>query len=272
MTIEMRPVGISVSPCEDAARIGYDARQINRLVIRMSQLLLDKGLRLVFGHDWREDGVMRAVAGFAEKVAAGRDRGETQVEDRIGRVNLASADLRVVNVVPTSGRPISPVALKAVRESRGVLGVVDVPTVMRHLEASERPEASRYRKELKQVVAGNYGEDARGTELACLRMCVAWLLHKGFRICLAGQRERGRTWGVQEEAVLSEKFGRPVYVLGGYGGAARSFGEKEGYRQIENGLDPEAKDELFNTTDIERAVEIVLRGMSCWGEHHADSR
>ena len=62
----MWSVNISVSPCSDAARIGYDERQINRIVIQMAQFFLDRNMRIIFGHDWREDGVMRAVANFAE--------------------------------------------------------------------------------------------------------------------------------------------------------------------------------------------------------------
>lgn len=50
--------------------IGYDDRQINRIVIRMAQYFLDRDMRVIFGHDWREDGVMWAVADFAAVVAA----------------------------------------------------------------------------------------------------------------------------------------------------------------------------------------------------------
>ena len=66
----MWSVNISVSSCEDAARLGYDDRQINRVVVRMAQYFLDHDMRVIFGHDWREYGVMRAVADFAGTVAA----------------------------------------------------------------------------------------------------------------------------------------------------------------------------------------------------------
>ena len=65
----MWSVGISVSPSVEAERLGYDERQINRIVIRMAQYFLDRDMRIIFGHDWREDGVMRAVADFAGVVA-----------------------------------------------------------------------------------------------------------------------------------------------------------------------------------------------------------
>ena len=65
----MWSVGISVSPSTEAARLGYDNRQINRIVVRMAQYFLARDMRVIFGHDWREDGVMRAVADFAGLVA-----------------------------------------------------------------------------------------------------------------------------------------------------------------------------------------------------------
>ena len=63
----LRSVGISVSPCEDAATLGYDDRQINRIVIRIAQYFLDKDMRVIFGHDWREDGVMRGGGQFRKR-------------------------------------------------------------------------------------------------------------------------------------------------------------------------------------------------------------
>ena len=60
----MWSVGISVSPCEDATRIDYDTRQINRIVIRMAQYFLDRDMRVIFGHDWREDGVNAGCGGL----------------------------------------------------------------------------------------------------------------------------------------------------------------------------------------------------------------
>ena len=68
----MWSVGISVSPCRDAKRVGYDSSQIDRIVIRMAQYFLARNMRVIFGHDWREDGVMRAVADYASKVASGK--------------------------------------------------------------------------------------------------------------------------------------------------------------------------------------------------------
>ena len=77
----MWSVDISVSPCRDATRMGYDERQINRIVIRMAQYFLDRNMRVIFGHDWHEDGVMRAIADFAEVVAAGNETRDEGLND-----------------------------------------------------------------------------------------------------------------------------------------------------------------------------------------------
>ena len=234
----MWSVGISVSPCEDAAKIGYDVRQINRLVIRMSQYFLDRDMRLVFGHDWREDGVMRAVARFAESVAASRTGSALDEADAdwIEHVNLGSRDLRMVNVVPMFGPAISAVALKAARESRGVLGVVGVDAAVRHLLESRDPKSEIYKKRLKREVS-SVDDDRGRQQLGHLRVCMSWLLRDGCSVCLAGQTEPGRPWGVAEEAGISMDFDRPLYVLGGYGGAARAFPkEREEYWERDNGL------------------------------------
>lgn len=41
-------VGLSVSPSAEAERLGYDQRQINRIVIRMAQYFLDRDMRVIF--------------------------------------------------------------------------------------------------------------------------------------------------------------------------------------------------------------------------------
>ena len=120
----MWSVGISVSPCKDAKRIGYDDRQINRIVIRLAQFFLNRHLRVIFGHDWRDDGVMRTVAQFANKVAAG----EIGVEEKSGRDRLRHKEdkeqPRMLNAVPVGRQSLNGAALEAKRDSGGVLQVI----------------------------------------------------------------------------------------------------------------------------------------------------
>ena len=55
--LEGKAIGISVALGEDHARCGYGAEEMNRTVVRLSEVLLSAGARLVFGHDWRPYGI-----------------------------------------------------------------------------------------------------------------------------------------------------------------------------------------------------------------------
>lgn len=229
----MWSVGISVSPCDEAARLGYDDRQINRIVIRMAQYFLEKDMRVIFGHDWREDGVMRAVADFAGIVA-------TRIEEDIGPGGVAP---RMINVVPDA-QGLSRAAVEAERECGGVLRVI--PLTEATLSADRR----------SATVAGR---------LTALRHVLTGLLDPGCRVCLGGRTRgfQGKEPGVVEEARLAVKYRRPLYLMGGFGGATRMFGlEASGKRYLEtgDGLTAEEKQELFHTTDVERAIRLIARG------------
>lgn len=225
----MWSVGISISESKDAERIGYDYREINRIVVRVAQFFLNQDMRVIFGHDWREDGVMRAVADFASRVATGEE--EAQLP-------------RVLNVIATGGKPVSKYALEAERDSGGVLEVIPI-------------NESIWKKE------------DRATELTALRCQITDMLAPGCRICLGGEEEcyTGVEPGIKEEARLALKLGKPLYLMGGFGGATRSFGENDEYGsstywQANNGLGLEDKKELFNTTDLEHALSIISKGIT----------
>ena len=253
----MWSVNISVSPCADATRIGYDERQINRIVIRMAQYFLDQNMCVIFGHDWREDGVMRAIANFAEAVAA--LRAETRDEDSDHSQPENREQPRMLNVVPTGGAPLSQAALDAVRISGGVLEV----TPYNHVEKL------KYERMRESNVAFRDQSDVvkePAAELSALRLHITELLDPGCRICLGGTtRRKNRKLGVWEEAQLALNLGKPLYLMGGFGGASRLFGRRKNpsidYWQSDNGLDKNDKRELFETTDVERALRIILSGI-----------
>ena len=63
----------------------------------------------------------------------------------------------------------------------------------------------------------------------------------------------------------------PLYLLGGLGGATKAFIESQRfagkyrsdrYWESENGLDRDAKEELFDTVDVEYALRLIAAGIS----------
>ena len=58
-------VGLSISESDDSAKRGFPPWQVNRVTLQVVSALFGQGVGVMFGHDWREDGVMEAVHGFA---------------------------------------------------------------------------------------------------------------------------------------------------------------------------------------------------------------
>ena len=255
----MWSVGISVSPSEDASRLGYDARQINRIVIRMAEYFLAKDMRVIFGHDWRNDGVMRAVADFAGKVAPHSPAISDSVDEFPVWGHNNGELPRMLNVVPTPREAISSVALNAEQDAGGVLKVTPVDELLPKLQKRFwNPEV---------VVRGNANK-TKANKLTELRHCITLLLDPGCRICLGGITEgyQGAEPGVTEEAKLALIYGKPLYLMGGFGGAARSFGEyqkhlQNSYWAANNGLTDGEKRGLFDMTDIEHAIRLIYKGI-----------
>ena len=256
----MWSVGISISPCTDAERIGYDNKQINRIVIRLSQFFLNQNMRVIFGHDWREDGVMRAVAEFASKVAKGA-KGFEETTDHIRSMREQGGETAIMlNVVPTGRKPLSRAALEAESDGGGVLEVISTR------DGVERSRGIALGS--GELVWEKAWEEDRPAELTALRTWITGLLNPGCRICLGGKESghEGVEPGVMEEARLALKHQKPLYLLGGFGGATRSFGENDKYGcakywPANNGLGERDKRELFDTTDIERALRIIADGI-----------
>ena len=267
----LRSVGISVSPCEDAAKIGYDDRQINRIVIRMAQYFLDRDMRVIFGHDWREDGVMRAVAEFAAVVAA---RTAAEMEERLEegqrRDDLTGVECRIVNLVATPAEALSRAAVEASEESGNVIAVLSVDEIR---DLAGWPRKLGREPVEAEPVRGLPVPETRGGELTVLREWITALLAPGCRICLGGKMcgYQGDEPGVIEEAGLALNRGKPLYLLGGLGGATKAFIESQKYAdkywsdrywESENGLDWDAKEELFDTVDVEYALRLIAAGIS----------
>lgn len=258
----MWSVGISTSESDDAARLGYDKRQINRIVIRLSQFFLGHNMQIIFGHDWREDGVMQAVANYAEVNASHFDVNDncTPKEDSFDTGDLAKA--RMINVAPTHRARLSRAALAAERDSGGILKVIASNEVVRYVPGRVRCDVS---------CLDSDSDYKKSVKLTALRHCLTAMLAPGCRICLGGKTKEDQECelGVIEEAKLALIYEKPLYLVGGFGGATRRFGDKDNewggrYWEKDNGLSEKDKDTLFQTTDVERAIRLILSGINSY--------
>jgi hypothetical protein len=300
MTTANRPlaglvVNLSLSESDDSAKRGFPAWQVNRVMLQFVTALFGQGASIVFGHDWREDGVMEAVHGFA-----------LQMQPQV---------------------PLSPEAAAAELQPllRNILPWPDSPRLSEEEQEQLRPtlkvEPAGLPKELQQFDNDAQTAGPNSPLYAYLRARgLTFLRHKlnsvcHVRLCVGGRRSgsQGRYPGVIEEALLAVQQNKPLFVAGILGGASeqvveavegrempedfcgptpiqrlyqqppvnetnvdtyadrvvdrtavwREFAET-GKRQLaeRNGLTIEENHELLHTSVVERAIELVLIGLS----------
>jgi hypothetical protein len=105
------------------------------------------------------------------------------------------------------------------------------------------------------------------------------------RIVLGGRVAgfKGKMPGVGEEALIALGMGRPLYVLGGFGGCARDIVDRLGFagrqdnarapwpgedefshfntESLRNGLTADENAILARTVHIDQAITLILRGL-----------
>ena len=300
MTAVNRPlaglvVNLSVSQSDDTLKHGYPTWQVNRVTLQFVAALFGQGASVIFGHDWREDGVMEAVHGFA--------------------LQMQPPVPLTVEAAQAEAQPLM----------RNLLPWPDAPHLTQEeqeqLSATLKVESGGLPEELRpfdvEVVAAGPNDPRyaylRARGLTYLRHRLTDLCHA--RVCLGGPRSgsQGRYPGLVEEALLAVQQNKPLYLASLLGGASEQivtavegrpmpeefcptarieqvyqhppvvennpgtrndraidrnaiwheFAEA-GRERIahNNGLSIEENDELLRTPVVQRAIELILTGLS----------
>jgi hypothetical protein len=285
-----RAVNLSISESNDSAGRGFPKWQVNRVTLQTVAALFGQGVSVIFGHDWREDGVMEAVYGFARQAQP--------------PVPLPEADARA------TGQPML----------RNLLPWPDTPHLpgqdLERLASTLRVESAglpehlvRYQDEARHAGPGSpLYSYLRARALTHLRHGVTALCDA--RICFGGRESgaEGRYPGVVEEALLAVRNRRPLYLASFLGGAAAQLVQAIDRRKLPDAFCPPApvqnlyrnppiaedggpdlvvdraavweefgellekkpanrlteheNDELMHTPVIDRALELILTGLS----------
>lgn len=297
MSIPPRPlagirVGLSVSESEDSARRGFPPDEVNRVTLRVVGALLGQGAGVVFGHDWREDGVMEAVHRFA-----------LQMQPIGGTAAGDGAQPLLQNLIPWPDTP-----------HRAPEDLSRLAATLRVQQAGLPDELAAHGDRARGQRSGELYAYLRARGLTHLRRRLQERVHA--RICVGGRTggSQGRFPGVIEEGLMAVQAGRPLYLAGMLGGAAgMMIGAVEGQpmpenfcpdapvhalyrnppdgaaehdqgtaldRQVDrgaawaafraagvqglasrNGLTVEENRELFTTPVLDRVIQLVLRGL-----------
>ena len=180
-------IGISVSNSDDLANFGYTGDDVNRVTVRLCEALLEAGARLVFGHDWRPDGVMDAICRSAVKHQPPMQKGQSKP--------------LLLSLLPWPDQPRLDPDVRRDLEQRGVMRIESVG-----LPEGEMPTTDK--------------DELRAVALSHLRRKLAE--QTDARVCLGGKEKgvQGFYAGVVEEAYNAAREGKPVYVGTFLGGAA----------------------------------------------------
>lgn len=228
-----RAINLSISESDESRRRGFPVWQVNRVTLQVTTSLFGQGASVVFGHDWREDGVMQAIHGFAMQVQP--------------PVPLSPVETRV------SGYPLL----------KNILPWPDKPVLSR--EDLERL-ASTLRVEESGLPAEIEDFESEGRRLRTSDPLYRYLRARGLthlrhrlnaesdaRLCIGGRTEgsAGRYPGVIEEALLAIQERKPLFLAGLLGGAARQvIAAIEGEEMPEDFCRPGLADKLFKRPPI----------------------
>ena len=234
MTVPHRPlagcaVNLSISENDDSAGRGFPGWQVNRLTLQVVAALFGQGASVVFGHDWREDGVMEAVYGFARQMQPPIPLSPADVE--------AEAEPMLQNRLPWPDNPYLPETDLERLSSTLKVQPAGLPAELMPYDEEARgagPNSNLYRY-------------LRARGLTFLRRQLNDLCHA--RLCLGGRTSgsAGRYPGVIEEALLAIEGNKPLYLASFLGGATE---------QIVDALEgSKMKDDFCPPTSLERLYE-----------------
>jgi hypothetical protein len=226
-------VNLSISEGDDSVRRGFPAWQINRVTLQVTSALFGQGANLVFGHDWREDGVMQAIHSFAQQV---------QPPVPLSLPDAAATGQPLLrNILPWPDTPrLSSEDLDGLASTLRV-ELAGLPGEVASFESEARALGPSY--PLYRYLR------ARG--LTHLRRCLT--AESDARLCIGGRTQgaAGRYPGVIEEALLAIQQEKPLFLAGFLGGAARQVIDAiEGHDMTEDFCRPGEVDELYEKPPI----------------------
>jgi hypothetical protein len=228
-----RAVNISISESDESVQRGFPLWQVNRITLQVTTSLFGQGASVVFGHDWREDGVMQAIHGFAMQVQAPVPL--SPEEAKAGGLPLLK------NILPWPDKPV------LAREDLERLA-----STLRVEEAGLPAEIARFESEGGKVpMSGAPYRYLRARGLTHLRRRLN--AESEARLSIGGRTEgfAGRYPGIVEEALLAVQEGKLLFLAGFLGGAARQvINAIEGQNMPEDFCRPGMIDELFKKPPI----------------------
>jgi hypothetical protein len=251
-------IALSISESDDMAVLGLAKEHLDDAMAEIARHLLALGARLLYGGDLRPGGFTEILFELVARYR--RDAGEADA--RPGVTNFLAWPVHL-------GMHANDIAALA--------GGLDGAAALVLLDLAGKPITVEQQRAL---VMHRPSEEEWAAGLSAMRRSVTELCHG--RVVLGGrvQGYKGTMPGVAEEALLALQEGRPLYVLGGFGGCARDIAGCLGLcagvprqawsgqdklaragQNLRNGLTLEENEALASTPHVDQAMALVLRGL-----------
>ncbi len=249
-----RTIALSVSPPEDAAQNGMGPEHLNDALGEISRQLLALGARLMYGGDLRAGGITRMLFELAARYFP-------------ASVRNADYSPSIVDVIPYPWHAeLSAPDLEAWQAEFATIGE------LRYMNAAgdaawnlnQRP------RDIPQLP-----KDLWPDALTAMRRYVT--SNADARILIGGRTTRyfGRMPGTTEEALTSFEAGQPLFVAGGFGGAAAPIARYVAARGpipfpettavlpalVSNGLETRELGRLSESPHIDEVAVLITRGL-----------
>jgi hypothetical protein len=249
-----RTIALSVSAPEDIAERGMGQEHLDDALGEISRQLLALGAQLIYGGDLRVGGITKLLFELATRYAP-----------PLGQEGSGPPAVVDVLAFPMHAE-LTPEELTAWESAFAPIGQ------LRYLgPAGEEWSFMTRPQQLVQMP-----KDEWPTALTAMRKYVTQ--HSAARIVLGGRLTGylGRMPGIAEEAFVSSAASQPLFVIGGFGGAAEMiarriesnepvplFGTGEEYRVlVKNGLDETELLRLAASPHIDEIALLVVRGLA----------
>lgn len=255
-----RAIGVSISESPDVEALGLSDLHLEDAMTEIGRYILAAGGTLVYGGDLRRHGFTTLLLELV-----GRYHTETQA---------AAGDILVRNYLPWPVHLLmKPEEIE--EQAAGFKRFAEIHRLDRQgvpLKAKDQPTPTAIEK-------GDWDGGLSAMRLTVDREIFA-------RLVLGGRTEgyKGRMPGIAEEALIALQQGRPLYLIGGFGGCARDVAAAVGLAKPSpanpqrtwanladfspfrgtipaNGLTQDENRCLAETPHLEEIIDLLLRGL-----------
>lgn len=253
-------IAVSASESPDMGYLGLSAEHLLDAMAEVARHLLALGARLSYGGDLRSGGFSELLFELVQ-----RHRRDVDEDSPVGITNFLAWPVHL-------RMPFAEVD-RVATELKGIAELVCLDE-----NGVRMPRQARQQVQEREPSGAEWNDG-----LTAMRRAVLAETHA--RVVLGGRVEnfKGSMPGIAEESLISLRSGRPLFVLGGFGGCARDIAETLGLvdpwgqlnrawpertafsqfgpGSLNNGLTEAENRILAKTPHIDQAIILILKGL-----------